>query len=102
MPFGEVESGESPTQAAVREAKEEIGVEVELTKPFYSGEFQHDQQIFLWHGYLAETGGEPELKEKKFSELDWLTASELDQVDLAPNLRQILPALRKVLKASGE
>lgn len=102
MPGGKVESGESPTEAAVREAKEEIGVDVKLRKPFFSGEFQHNEQIFLWHGYLAETSGKPKVMEQKFSELDWLTASELDDVDLAPNLRQILPAIRKVLKAAEE
>lgn len=98
VPGGKVEDDESPTEAAVREAREEIGVDVELEKPFYSGEFQHDGQMFLWHGYVAKIGDdeEPELKEGKFSELKWFYSTQLDGIELAPNLEMILPALRKI------
>ncbi|MFB6145421.1 MAG: NUDIX hydrolase [Candidatus Nanohaloarchaea archaeon] len=96
IPGGKVKEGESPTEAAVREAEEEIGVTVSLDKPFFSGEFMHYDHMYLWHGYLTsiETG-EPELREEKFSKMEWFEGSELDDLELAPNLRQILPALRK-------
>lgn len=97
VPGGKVEEDENPTQAAVRKAKEEINIEVELQKPFYSGEFQHNNEIFLWHGYIAEfNNGEPELNEDKFEKLGWFRGQELDEMDLAPNLNMILPALRKL------
>lgn len=97
VPGGKVKEDESPTEAAVREAEEEIGVEVKLEKPFYSGEFQHDDSIFLWHGYIADIrDGEPEIQEEKFRELEWFEGTELDGLDLAPNLRMILPALRRL------
>lgn len=97
VPGGKVEDGESPTDAAVRKTNEEIGVEVELRKPFYSGEFQHDDQLFLWHCYLAEiVDGEPEVQEDKCEELAWVEPKELDEMELAPNLDMILPALRKM------
>ena len=96
VPGGKVEGDESPTKAAIREAKEEIGVEVNLEKPFYSGEFQHDGEIFLWHGYVANIDEDPELKEEKFGKLEWFEGSELDELDLAPNLEMVLPALRKL------
>lgn len=96
VPGGKVEGGESPTEAAVREAKEEIGVDVELEKPFYSGEFQHDGQMFLWHGYVARIEEEPSLQEDRFSEMKWFYSTQLENIDLAPNLEMILPALRKI------
>jgi len=96
LPGGKVKEKESPTQAAVREAEEEIGVELSLEKPFYSGEFQHKDQIFLWHCYQASINGEPELQEDKFEKLEWIETSELDELDLAPNIEMILPALRKI------
>jgi 8-oxo-dGTP diphosphatase len=97
VPGGKVEEDESPTEAAVREAEEEIGVEVELQKPFYSGEFQHNDQIYLWHGYIANVKkGNPQVKEEKFQELKWFKGPELDEINLAPNLKMILPALRKL------
>jgi len=98
VPGGKVEDGESPTDAAIREAKEEIGVDVELKKPFYSGEFQHNGEMFLWHGYVARIEGdnEPELQEEKFGELKWFYSTQLDNIELAPNLEMILPALRRI------
>jgi 8-oxo-dGTP diphosphatase len=97
VPGGKVEDDESPTEAAVREAEEEIGVKVELRKPFYSGEFQHNDELFLWHCYIAEiVEDEPEIQEEEFGELKWVEPIELDEIELAPNLDMILPALRKI------
>ncbi|MFQ3275079.1 MAG: 8-oxo-dGTP diphosphatase [Candidatus Nanohaloarchaea archaeon] len=97
VPGGKVEDDESPTEAAVRRAREEIGVKVELRKPFYSGEFQHDDQLFLWHCYLAEIiEGEPEIQEDSFDGLEWVKPEEIDGMELAPSLEMILPGLRKV------
>lgn len=97
VPGGKVEEDESPTEAAIREAKEEIGVKVDLQKPFYSGEFQHDDEIFLWHGYIAEVKeGKPESQEDKFEKLEWFDGSELDELELASNLEMILPSLREL------
>ena len=73
-----------------------------MKKPFFSGEFEHDTELYLWHGYLAKIPAEPEIQEEKFSRKKWVDAKELDELDLAPNLRQILPALRKVLKSREE
>lgn len=99
VPGGKVEEDESPTETAVREADEEIGVEVSLEKPFYSGEFQHNRKLFLWHGYIAEIQeGRPELQEDKFSEKKWFTRADLEKESLAPNLKQIQPALRRILR----
>lgn len=96
VPGGKVKSGESPTEAAVREAKEEIGVDVSLEKPFYSGEFVHNEQMFLWHCYVSNIEDEPESNEDKIEKVEWFRPEELDELDLAPNLVQILPALRKI------
>jgi len=96
MPGGKVGKNESPTEAAVRKVKEDIGVKASLEKPFYSGEFQKDDRIFLWHCYKASIEGEPEIKEEKFERLEWFKASELDDIELAPSIEMILPALRKI------
>ena len=97
VPGGKVKQDESPTQAAIREAKEQIGVEVELKKPFYSGEFQHKDQIYLWHGYIAEVkDGEPQIKQQKFNMIKWFEGSDLEDLELASNLKMILPSLRKI------
>lgn len=97
VPGGKVEEDESPTEAAIREAEEEIGVEISLQKPFYTGEFQHNGEMFMWNGYVAEIeNGEPEVQEDKFDRVEWFEGQELDEIKLAPNLEMILPALRKL------
>ena len=98
LPGGKVEENENPTQTAVREASEEIGVDVDLEKPFFSGEFEHDGELYLWHGYIGDTEDDPEeCCEEKFSEMKYFDAEDLDEEELAPNLRQIRPALRRLL-----
>lgn len=99
VPGGKVEEDESATEAAVREAKEEIGVEVELKRPFYTGEFQHKNEIFEWNSYIASIKeGRPETQEEKFSGLKWFSASEMKKEDnLAPNLRMIESGLIRLL-----
>lgn len=98
VPGGKVKENESATKAAVRETKEEIGVKTQLEKPFYSGEFQKENQLYLWHGYLAKIKeGEPELQEDKFEKLKWISKGQLDQINLAPNIEMIEPGLRRLL-----
>ncbi len=71
---------------------------MELEKPFYTGEFQKDGNLYIWHGYIADAEGEPEVQEQKFSDSQWFKAEELDEAELAPNIEMIEPALRKILK----
>jgi len=101
VPGGKVKEDESPTEAAVREAKEEIGVEPELKKPFYTGEFQKDGEMFLWHGYIAEISEEPEIQDDKFKDSKWFTAEDVDEKNTAPNIEMIEPALRKLLGSNN-
>ena len=97
VPGGEVKEDESPTHAAVRRAEEETGVEVELEKPFYTGEFQKSDSIYVWHGYLASTDEKPEIQEDVFDDIRWFEAEDLESEETAPNLDMIMPALRKLL-----
>ncbi|MFO7793900.1 MAG: NUDIX hydrolase [Candidatus Nanohaloarchaea archaeon] len=99
VPGGKVEENESPTQTAVREAKEEIGVEIELERPFYTGEFQHNDEIFEWNGYISSIKeGRPEIQEDKFEKLKWFSRKELAECDnLAPNIRMVENGIIRLL-----
>ena len=98
VPGGKVKEDGSPTEAAVREAKEEIGLEVKLERPFYTGEFQHENQIFEWSGYISSIDGMPKTQEDKFEELKWFSEKELKECEeLAPNIRMVESGLRRLL-----
>ncbi|WP_164670824.1 NUDIX hydrolase [Virgibacillus doumboii] len=57
MPGGQVEEGESLKEAAIRETKEECGVDVEVTK--FCGVFQNVKKSICNTLFLAKpTGGE--------------------------------------------
>ena len=98
VPGGKVENDESPTSCAIRETKEEINVEAELEKPFYSGEFEKDGELYLWHGYIAKTSDKPSKDEEQIEKIEWIDKERLEKIKLAPNLKQVEPALRKLLK----
>ncbi|MFA6594141.1 MAG: NUDIX domain-containing protein [Candidatus Buchananbacteria bacterium] len=81
---------------AIREAKEEIGVEIKLLKPLKpmliwneipeSGS-EKPQAIVLIH-YLAETAGEP-VKGAETLEMGWFDINNLPN-DCAPNIRPVI------------
>lgn len=58
MPGGQVEEGESLSQAAIRETKEEAGVDIEIIR--FCGIFQNVEQSICNTLFLAKyIGGEP-------------------------------------------
>jgi len=101
VPGDEIEDGETPTQASVRSAQEEIDSEISLDKPFYSGEFQKDDKLYEWHCYLATIKeGQPELEDSdEFPQMKWFSKEELEACDkLAPEIRMIEHGLKRLLK----
>ena len=88
-PGGEVEQGESPVEAAVREVREELGVEVAVEGPVRveQNRFEHwgemmdnTDYIFTSHTLhdAPRLGGVTEAERSIMKEVRWWTAAEIE------------------------
>lgn len=64
IPGGKIESGETAEAAAIRELREEMGVDVRIVRMLGSREFDEPGKRFHYTWFLAEVvAGEPRLQE---------------------------------------
>jgi len=98
---GAVEPGESPAAAAVREAREEIGVDVQLTRlldvlggPDYEVSYPNgDRVAYVTAVYEATVvTGSPAVNDGELSELAWFGTGELPGLALSRFARALLSA----------
>lgn len=95
LPGGKVEKGETAEAAAVREIKEELGVDVMLTKSLGSGEFQTEDKKYRYTWFQAVvTAGEAEVQEPDtFDDLEYFEIEELLSLALSQNMQVLLEKL---------
>ena len=101
FPGGKVEPGESDLSALVRECTEELGVRVQ--PQVFLGEVPLDgvvaggapgaSTLRVWSGRIVAG----ELTAHEHTELRWLVAAELDDLDWIAADRPLLPAVRTLL-----
>ena len=89
FPGGKIEPGESREDAARREAREELGVEVELLDYAGAETFHLQGNDYRSHKYLARiTVGTHHVVEKdKFDHLRWIPIKEYANYIVAPNVK---------------
>ena len=98
IPGGKVEPGEDSEHAAIREASEEIGVNVRAIRELGKDHFFQNgcKRHYTW--YLAEIlpGQEPILGEpQKFKQLQYVKISELENAHLHPNMKKFMKRWKK-------
>jgi len=84
FPGGAVEFGETSSQAAEREVREETGCDIEIVRllPFaHSRIWQRTDgeviQVFVWCFEARHVAGEPKPLDKKVSEVQWHSKEEI-------------------------
>lgn len=98
LPGGSVEADESLAQAAIREAREEVGYEVRLTRlvGLYSrnGWITQGLHVAVFAAQIA--GGELVIQEGEVLETRWFLSRELPQAMLFSHAQRALDALAGV------
>ncbi|MDO8661034.1 MAG: NUDIX domain-containing protein, partial [Candidatus Woesearchaeota archaeon] len=96
LPGGKIENGESPEQTAVREAKEELGVDVKPIHYLGYTDLVHKEKELRSHKVLCKIiAGIPKIMEPEvFESFDWLPFSQnniqkYSSFNLAPNVLQL-------------
>lgn len=89
VPGGQMEVGETIEEAAIREAKEELGVDVELVEKLLDIEFNGMQHYFsarIVGGEFGQGTGEEFTKGEEHGSYEavWLDIGQVDIVDFRP------------------
>jgi mutator protein MutT len=94
FPGGKCEDGETPRDAAIREAREELGIEVEITGEY--ARISHDysvRRVTLHPFRCFIISGEPQPQAS--DELRWLTPKELNIDDFPVANRTLIEELQR-------
>ncbi|MFB6213670.1 MAG: NUDIX hydrolase [Candidatus Nanohaloarchaea archaeon] len=82
---GSLEEGETPEEAGIREVKEEVNLEVELTQEDKITKTPADYKTDELHWYLTEEySGEIQVEEREISDYKWMTLDQIEERELLP------------------
>ena len=95
LPGGKIDEGESEELTAVREIKEELGVDVVLVRKLGSAEFEGLDMPCYYTWFLAELHGEgvPTIGEPQtFDDMQYFPISECETLALSANMKNLMAA----------
>jgi 8-oxo-dGTP pyrophosphatase MutT (NUDIX family) len=95
LPKGHIEPGESAEQAALREVREEAGIECEIVAPIGATEFQSRGEVARVAYYLARCLRAVPAAERR--EVRWCGYDEARRLLTFDDTRRILSAARSAL-----
>lgn len=92
FPGGKIEPGESPADAAVRECREEVGIEVESAELLEVTDFEYDDRTVRLHFYrCVPLAVDPEAMAA--DEVRWASREELADLEFPPANERVVRRL---------
>jgi ADP-ribose pyrophosphatase YjhB (NUDIX family) len=98
LPGGKSEKDESPEQTARREAKEEIGCDIDLKEMFYTKYSPGIIVAELCFYYYANPSSPIDMKNQHSLKSRWFTYDEITKLPLRENARDIIDTYRNLKK----
>ncbi len=107
FPKGNIEKGEPKDQAALREVKEETGVDAEIVE--YLGEVDYWYSMgltrihkFVYYYLMKYAGGDIVPQKEEIDEAKFIPFEEVENLLTYPTDKEIFERAKKVLKKIGE
>ncbi len=107
FPKGNIEKGEPKDKAALREVKEETGVDAEIIE--YLGEVDYWYSMgltrihkFVYYYLMKYTGGDIVPQKEEIDEAKFIPFEEVENLLTYPTDKEIFERAKKVLKKIGE
>ena len=95
IPGGKIDPGESPDEAVVRELREEVGVEIEVTGALPEVEHRYDHAHVRLHPRLCRLlHGSPEPTPIEVAEVRWIALDALGDIRFPEANDAVVAALR--------
>ncbi len=92
FPGGKVEASETPADAAIREAREEVGLTVEVIRALPPIEWDYPKRIVVLHPFEVRViSGEIQLN--GVAEAEWILKRDLDPADFPEANRALIDEL---------